>query len=189
MHFDNILTMYSYNLTENYKKQYDELKLLNAEHIQISDFIPSADHILIHGKHDIWFNRPIRINTPSVYIVFDSGSLDAYVSLDNNEKYYFLPNYREYVILKDTMQPIPKILTSGLPKDAYIKANAYNCCIKKEGSFLELPSQFISSELSSSDKIYMDEEKRLRYVSSDKIDEALILDMIKYTVNTYTRYL
>lgn len=129
---------------------------------------------------------PLRIHRPHVHLFLDGDTLRGTLTLYQGTLRHFLPNYKDYVYLPQEDMVVLKSMASCILSDTKEKATPANCCIKKEGTFLCLPSSLkLTEEIYLFSKTYNATETYIQY-DTELINNCFLEEYIKCLLHDLT---
>jgi hypothetical protein len=112
-----------------------------SEHTYSTDSDNPTRELQVCGTLPQPLPMPLRIIRPYCYLILENASFRGQVRLFTESMYHYLPDYKKYVYLPEEDMVVLKELASGIDPNRKQKATADNCRIKKEGLFLQRPSE------------------------------------------------
>lgn len=112
---------------------------------------------------------PIRIHRQICHLFLEDTTLKGSIPLYQGTLRHYLTNYKDYVYLPQEDMVILKSMATCIAQANKEKATPANCCIKKEGMFLCLPSS-----LSLTENVYLFAESHTSKEYYISYDESIV---------------
>lgn len=100
----------------------------------------SDKEILIQGTVEKPLPKPLTLRKDGCYLTYEGDAFRCILYPICGTLRYYYPDYKNYYYLPEEDMIVPKLLGDTIPKDKKQRATKENCCAKKEGRFLRMPT-------------------------------------------------
>ncbi len=155
-------------------------KDLRNEDYTINEITFDGESLYFKGSHNITLPQKIHLQDDYLYLTLESTIILGSLTLETQPLKYYHSDFKNYVILNENDQIIPKLLAKSLDKTSYHPATKDTCYTLVDGPFLRNINQESEEKL-----FYKEYKSKESYIKIDPTN--LSKDWLGLYITSYMR--